>query len=56
MNFLKRKNRKGDGITFYYDFGRGQGQRSTTGIFIYARPKDQVKKNHNKEALAFAIA
>jgi integrase len=52
MNFLKRKNRSGDKITFYYDFGRGTGQRPSTGIFIYAKPKDQIQKNHNKEALA----
>ena len=51
MNFLERPNAKGDKITFYYDFGRGKGQRPTTGIFIYAKPKDQIQKNHNKEAL-----
>jgi integrase len=37
---------------FYYDFGRGTGQRPSTGIFIYKNPKNQVEKNHNKEALA----
>lgn len=52
MNILKRSNRKGDKITFYYDFGRGAGQRPSTGVFIYTRPKDQIQKNHNKEALA----
>ncbi|MDQ3843458.1 MAG: site-specific integrase [Bacteroidota bacterium] len=52
MNFIKRPNKKGDKITFYYDFGRGAGQRPSTGIFIYTKPKDQVQKNHNKEALA----
>jgi integrase len=52
MNFLKRSNSKGDKITFYYDLGRGPGQRPSTGIFIYAKPKDQIQKNHNKEALA----
>lgn len=52
MNILKRANAKGDKITFYYDFGRGPGQRPSTGIFIYAKPKDQIQKNHNKEALA----
>jgi integrase len=51
MNILKRPNRNGDRITFYYDFGRGAGQRPSTGIFIYAKPKDQVQKNHNKESL-----
>jgi integrase len=52
MNILKRKNRTGDKIMFYYDFGRGTGQRPSTGIFIYAKPKDQIQRNHNKEALA----
>lgn len=52
MNILKRKSAKGDKITFYYDFGRGAGQRPSTGVFIYTKPKDQIQKNHNKEALA----
>lgn len=52
MNILKRANPKGDKIIFYYDFGRGPGQRPSTGIFIYTKPKNQTEKNHNKEALA----
>jgi integrase len=51
MNFVKRTNRSGDKIYFYYDFGREKGQRPSTGVFIYAKPKDQVQKNHNKESL-----
>ncbi|MGN6490417.1 MAG: phage integrase SAM-like domain-containing protein [Agriterribacter sp.] len=51
MNFLRIPNKKGDKIFFYYDLGRGKGQRPSTGIFIYKRPKDQVQKNHNAEAL-----
>jgi integrase len=51
MNFLKIPNKKGDKIIFYHDFGRGKGQRSSTGIFMYKRPKNQIEKNHNKEAL-----
>ena len=52
MNIIKRPNSKGDKIVFYYDFGRGPGQRPPTGIFIYKNPKDQTQKNHNKQALA----
>ena len=52
MNLLKRSNKKGDKITFYYELGRGPGQRPSTGIFIYAKPKDQFQRNHNREALA----
>jgi integrase len=52
MNMLQRLSKKGDKITFYYDYGRGPGQRPTTGIFIYTHPKDQIEKNHNKQALS----
>lgn len=51
MNLIQRKNKKGDKITFYYDFGRGAGQRPSTGVFIYAKPKTPIEKAHNKEAL-----
>lgn len=51
MNIIKRTNSKGNKITFYYDYGRGPGQRPSTGIFIYTDPKNQVEKNHNKQAL-----
>ncbi|HWV66575.1 hypothetical protein, partial [Chitinophaga sp.] len=27
-------------------------QRPTTGIFVYAKPKDQTEKNHNKRAFS----
>jgi integrase len=52
MNIIKRPNRKGDKIMFYYDFGRGAGQRPSAGVFIYSKPKDQIQKNHNKQAIA----
>jgi integrase len=52
MNILKRPSKTGDKIMFYYDLGRGPGQRPSTGIFIYVKPKDQIQKKHNKEALA----
>lgn len=52
MNIIKRLNEKGDKITFYYDYGRGKGQRPSTGVFIYTNPKTLLEKKHNKEALA----
>lgn len=52
MNFLKTLSRKGDKIYYSYDLGgRGKGQRPRTGIFTYTKPKNQIQKNHNKEAL-----
>jgi hypothetical protein len=55
MNILERPNKKGDKIYFLYDYGRGPGQRPSTGIFIYTNPKDQIQKNHNKEALKLEV-
>lgn len=52
MNIAERPNQKGDKIYFHYDYGRGKGQRPSTGVFIYTKPKDQVQRNHNKQALA----
>lgn len=52
MYLVMRKNAKGDKITYYFDFGRGPGQRPSSGIFIYVKPKNQAEKNHNKESLA----
>jgi len=52
MNIGERLNRKGDKITFYYDYRRAPGQRPSTGVFICAHPKNQVEKNHNKQVLA----
>jgi hypothetical protein len=49
MNFIGVKNRKGDKIYYYYDLGRGKGQRPAMGIFTYVNPKTQIERNHNKE-------
>lgn len=50
MMIQKRKSTKGDKFYFYFATGREAGARIATGIFIYARPKTQIEKNHNKEA------
>lgn len=52
MNILKMKNKKGDKIVFHYDYGRKKGQRPSTGLFIYTRPKNEAERQHNKEARA----
>jgi len=49
MNFLKLKNKKGDKIMFHYDFGREKGQRPSTGLYIYTKPKNAAERQHNKE-------
>jgi hypothetical protein len=42
MNILKRENRTGDKIMFYYDFGRGAGQRPSAGILNFCEASLRV--------------
>ena len=51
MNYYKKKSKRGDKIYYHYDYGRGTGQRPSTGVFTYVNPKTPEEKNHNKEAL-----
>lgn len=51
MNIGQKPNRNGTKIHFFYDLGRGKGQRPSTGVWIWANPKNQEQKNFNKEAL-----
>ena len=50
MTIIERPNRDKTKILFYYSYGRKEGQRTSTGIFKYAKPKTLIEKNHNKEA------
>ena len=52
MNIGEKKSKKGDKIFFYFDLGRGPGQRQSTGIFKYVKPKTDLQKIHNKQALS----
>jgi integrase len=44
--------RNGQKIWYTYEWGKGSCERKAAGIFTYKKPKDQIQKNHNKEALA----
>lgn len=37
---------------YYYEWGKGTGQRKAAGIFIYTKPKDPIQKSHNQQALS----
>lgn len=50
MKYYKKKNKHGDIILYYYDYGRSPGQRPSTGVFTYINPKTPEEKNHNKES------
>jgi integrase len=45
-------SRNGQKKWYYFEWGKGPGDRKAAGIFTYTRPKDQIQKNHNKQALA----
>ncbi|WP_291912233.1 site-specific integrase [Chitinophaga sp. CB10] len=47
-----RPTRNGQKIYHTLEWGKGKGERRATGIFTYSKPRDQLQKNHNKEALA----
>jgi hypothetical protein len=44
--------RNGQKIWYTYEWGKGPGERKAAGVFTYKKPKDQIQKNHNKEAVA----
>lgn len=52
INVTPRPTRNGKKIYYTLEWGKGPGERKATGVFTYTKPKDQVQKNHNKEALA----
>jgi integrase/recombinase XerD len=49
---IKRRSKDQTKEFYTLEWGRNARQRKATGIFTYVRPKDQLEKNHNKEALA----
>jgi integrase/recombinase XerD len=54
MNISILERLSADKSKEYYtlQWGRNAGERISTGIFTYMAPKNQIQKNHNKEALA----
>ena len=52
INIASKISRDNQKSWYYFEWGRSTGQRKSTGIFIWVKPKNQVEKNHNKEALA----
>ncbi len=52
-NKISRDNAK---KWYYLEWGKQAGQRVATGVFTYTKPKEQLQKKHNKEALAILEA
>jgi integrase/recombinase XerD len=55
INVTPRPTRNGQKIFYTFEWGKEVGQRQATGIFTYAKAKDQLQRNHNKEALCINI-
>jgi hypothetical protein len=51
VSITPRTNRDGSKTYYSLEWGKHAGQRQATGIYTYAKPKDQVQRNHNKEAI-----
>ena len=51
INITQRLSRNKQKVYYSLDWGRSGGQRMSTGVFTYLKPKDQIQRNHNKEAL-----
>ncbi|HTR29923.1 MAG TPA: site-specific integrase [Puia sp.] len=52
VSITPRPTRNGQKIYYTLEWGKGPGERSATGIYTYVKPKDQLQRNYNKEALA----
>ena len=52
INISSKPSSNNKKIWYYLEWGKKSGQRKATGIFTWVKPKDQIEKNHNKEALA----
>ena len=52
ISITPRENRNKIKINYMLEWGKEPGQRQATGTYTYAKPKDQLQKNHNKEAFS----
>ena len=46
INVTQRLSRNKQKIYYNLEWGKSAGQRMSTGIFTYVKPKDQIQKNH----------
>ncbi len=47
-----KKSRNGLKVWYTFEWGKSASQRKAAGIFTYTKPKNQVEKNFNNEALS----
>lgn len=44
-------SKNGQKIYYTFEWGKGPGERKATGRYTWAKPKNQIQKNYNKEQL-----
>lgn len=49
MNIVRQPSPNGQKLYIIYDHGRGKGGRVSSGMFLWAKPKNAIEKLHNKE-------
>jgi integrase len=52
IEIRSKVTRNGRKVWYTYEWGKAPSERKAAGVFTYTKPKDQIQKNHNKEALA----
>lgn len=51
VNLMAKKSRDGSKRWWYFEYGRGSGQRIATNIYTWTNPRTLLEKNYNKETL-----
>ena len=51
VNLVSKFSRDNERKWWYFEYGRGAGQRIAAGVFTYVKPKSVLEKNHNKSIL-----
>lgn len=51
ITFATKLSRNGKKIWYYFEWGKAEGQRKAAHIFTFAKPKNQIEKNHNRQTL-----
>jgi len=51
MNIVERLSNDKSKIYYTIEWGRGPGERASTGIYTFVKPTNLVQKHHNKDSL-----
>lgn len=51
VEITTKKSKNGQKIYYYLEWGKGPGERVATGKFTWAKPKDQIQRDFNKQVL-----